>query len=155
MAGLEYTELQGNEVILKAVEYLRMLPEWKAKPGKLRTGHVEYCELIARHLVNLYCNLEGKPITEKIDLNETINPLKAERAAQEQLESVDSRFKAYSDSLNLWHLQLAQLMDIVGHVFDELDDVPDWMQSTALLCQERFLHLVESCPFPQLERSAP
>lgn len=149
MAGFEYTELQGNEVLLKAVEYLRMLPEWKAKPGKLRTGHVEYCELVARHLVNLYCNLEGKPTTEKIDLDEVTNPLKAERAAQDQLEAVAGDLKAYSDKLNVWHLQLAALMDIVGHVFDEMEDVPDWMSSTAMMCQERFLHLVESCPFPK------
>ena len=149
MAGIEYNELQGHQSILKAVEYLRMLPEWKAKPGKLRTGHIEYTELIARHLVNLYCSLEGVPLTEKIDLNETLDPMKSERFAQEQLQAVEASVKAYIESLNEWHLKLAAVRDVVGHVFDELDrDSPDWMHATASICQEKLNELVETCPFP-------
>jgi hypothetical protein len=149
MAGLEYNELQGNESLLKAAEFLRMLPEWKAKPGKLRTGFVEYAELIARHLVNRYCELEGKPLTEKLDLDASTNPLIQEREASAQLDRQSADFKSYIDRLNSWHLQLAGVRDVVSHVFDELDrDAPEWMHATALLAQDRFSHLVESCPFP-------
>ena len=42
MAGFEYSDLKGNGVLLKAVEYLRMLPKWKEQPGTLRSGFVEY-----------------------------------------------------------------------------------------------------------------
>lgn len=152
MADFEYTELEGNGSILKAVEYLRMLPEWKAKPGKFRSGHIEYCQLVARHLVNLYCKLEGKPLTEKIELDAALDPLENDRMAEAKLSNINGTLKAYTDDLNAWHLQLAMLMDIIGHVFDELEDVPDWMISTSALCKERLLHLVETCPFPKADQ---
>lgn len=147
MAGLEYSELQGNEVILKAVEYLRMLPKWKEKPGTLRSGYVEYAELMARHLVNLYGKLEGKPLKEVIELSESIDPIQAEKVAQVELQNVGGKVKEYDRALNEWHLELAMLRDLIDHILDELEG-PDWMTSSAHIAQERFLHLVESCPFP-------
>lgn len=147
MADLEYNDLEGNESLLRAVEYLRMLPEWKAKPGKLRTGYAEFAEVIARHLVNIYCQLEGKTLTEKIELSEQLNPLQEDRVQRQP----DGQLKQYLEQLNAWHLRLAVVRDVVGHVFDELDpDAPEWMQSTALLAQEQFSDLVESCPFPKV-----
>lgn len=147
MAGIEYTELQGNDVLLKAVEYLRMVPEWKAKPGKLRTGHVEYSELIARHLVNLYGKLEGKPLSEVIDLSESIDPIRAERVAQVQAEAVDDRAKEFDRVLNDWHLELAMLRDLVNELLWHMDG-EEWMKSAGHIAGHRFSHLVETCPFP-------
>lgn len=146
MADFDYNDLAGNECLLRAVEYLRMLPEWKGKPAKLRTGFVEYGEVIARHVLNLYCQLEGKPLTEKIELSDACNPLADEVASRRP-----ASLQQYSERLNAWHLKLAGVRDVVGHVFDELDrDAPDWMRSTAQLSQERFDDLVENCPFPEI-----
>lgn len=147
MATFEYSELEGNGAILKAVEYLRMLPEWKAKPGKFRTGHVEFCQVLARHLVNLYCTLEGKPLVEKIELSEAIDPLKSEAVAQEQLRSVDSKVTEYDRQLNEWHLELAMLRDLVNELLSQMDG-DEWMKSAGHIAGSRFSHLVESCPFP-------
>lgn len=147
MAGIEYIDLQGNEVILKAVEYLRMLPEWKAKPGKLRTGHVEYCELIARHLINLYCHLEGKPLTEKIELNETINPLAQERDERAAQRNEEATLKGFSEVLNKWHLELAIVDTGIDHVVSSIDG-DEAMGAIGYVLKNRLHHLVESCPFP-------
>ena len=149
MAEIEYTELSGNESILRAVEYLRMLPEWKAKPGKLRSGFVEFGEVISRHLVNLYCNLEGKPLDEKIELSELINPLLQEQVAQGKLLSVVSAVGEYDRQLNCWHLELAMLRDLVNHLLLQFEE--DWTSSAAHICRHRFDQLIDSCPFPNIK----
>lgn len=153
MAGLEYSELQGNECILKAVEYLRMLPKWKEKPGTLRSGFVEYAELLARHLVKLYGDLEGKPISEVIELSETIDPIKAEKVAQVELQNVDGKVKEYDRALNEWHLELAMLRDLVNELLWQMEG-EEWMKSAGHIAGNRFSHLVETCPFPKADHSA-
>ena len=150
MAASEYIELQGNESILRAVEYLRMLPEWKAKPAKLRSGFCEFGELISRHLVSLYCQLEGKPLEEKIELSEMLNPLRDERLAQDQLQMVLHAVKAYSDKLNAWHLQLASVGELSAHLLSGLDG-EGWENAAAHICMERLSELVDGCPFPKIE----
>lgn len=147
MAGIEYIDLQGNEVILKAVEYLRMLPEWKAKPGKLRAGYVEYGELIARHLINLYCQLEGKPLAEKIELNETINPLEQEREERATQRNEEATLKGYTEVLNQWHTELSIVETGIDHVVSSIED-DEAMGAIGYVLKNRLHHLVESCPFP-------
>lgn len=147
MAGLEYSELQGNECILKAVEYLRMLPKWKEKPGTLRSGFVEYAELLARHLVKLYGDLEGKPISEVIELSESIDPIKAEKVAQVELSNVGDKVKEYDRALNEWHLELAMLRDLVNELLWQMEG-EEWMKSASHIAGNRFSQLVETCPFP-------
>jgi hypothetical protein len=149
MAAFEYTELQGNEVILRAVEYLRMLPEWKAKPAKLRTGHVEFCEVIARHLVNLYCQLEGKPLTEKIELNDTANPLIQEKQHEAARVQDRAALDGFTRQLNEWHLELAIVQKGLNLVLNsqQLEDDEE-LSSVGYVLKHRLHDLVESCPFP-------
>ncbi len=54
----------------------------------------------------------------------------------------------YVLQLNQWHLELAMLRDLVGHILSEVDG-PYWIGSSAHIAQDRFNHLVETCPFPQ------
>lgn len=145
MAGCEYSDLKGNGVLLKAVEYLRMLPKWKEQPGSLRSGFVEYAEYIARHLLFMYGRLEGKPLEEVAHLSECIDPIHDDRVSEVKLSAVVDQHR---QALNEWHLELAILRDVVDHVLDQLDG-PDWVTSSAHLAQRQFSHLVETCPFPQ------
>lgn len=145
MAGFEYSDLKGNGVLLKAVEYLRMLPKWKEQPGTLRSGFVEYAEYIARHLLFMYGRLEGKPLEEVANLSECIDPIHADRVSDVKLSAIVDQ---YGRALNEWHLELAILRDVVDHILDQLDG-PDWVTSSAHLAQRQFSHLVETCPFPQ------
>jgi len=147
MASFEYSELEGNGSILKAVEYLRMLPKWKEKPGTLRSGYVEYAEILCRHLLSLYGKLEGKPLAEVIELSETLDPIKAERVAQVELENVGGKVKEYDRALNEWHLELAMLRDLVNELLWQMEGA-EWMKSASHIAGHRFSHLVETCPFP-------
>lgn len=68
---------------------------------------------------------------------------------QEAAATQVSAIQAYSQRLNAWHLELAAVCKVVGHVIDEMDgDEPDWMHAAGKLAQDKFLHLVETCPFP-------
>ena len=53
----------------------------------------------------------------------------------------------YVRQLNEWHLELAMLRDLVDHILTEIEG-PGWMTSSAHIAQDRFAHLVETCPFP-------
>lgn len=149
MADSDYvqTELQGNGAILKAVEYLRMLPEWKRKPGNLRTGHLEYSELIARYLINLYCTLEGKPLSEKIELDKSLNPLlqdlESKQAAMNEKLILDSHYS----QLNTWHLDLSIATKGIERVVQDLED--EHMGAIGHVLSRRLTELVELCPFPK------
>ena len=149
MAANDYIELQGNECILKAVEYLRMLPEWKAKPAKLRAGYVEFGEVIARHLLNLYCSLEGKPFVEKLELDVTTNPLALEREEQAKERSQRQTLDDYRRTIDKWHLELAIVNTGLGHVVSTIDDEP--MGAIGHVLTGRLFDLVETFPFPQSE----
>lgn len=59
----------------------------------------------------------------------------------------------YDRQFNDWHLELAMLRDMVNHLLSEVDG-PDWLTSSAHIAQDRFSHLVETCPFPSKEVSA-
>ena len=150
MAASEYIELQGNESILRAVEYLRMLPEWKAKPGKLRSGFCEFAEVISRHLVELYCQLEGKPCEEKLELSEMLNPLRDERLAEDRLQMVIGSLKAYEAKLNAWHLLFSSVGELSSYLLTELDG-EGWQNAAAHLCIDRLSGLVDDFPFPKIE----
>ena len=149
MADSDYvqTELQGNGAILKAVEYLRMLPEWKQKPGKLRTGYVDYGELIARHLINLYCTLEGKPLSEKIELDKVLNPLMQEREAEHAFRNEKSLLDTHNSQLNTWHLDLAITTKGIERIVQDLED--EHMGAIGHVLSRRLSELVEICPFPK------
>ena len=148
MAAIEYSDLSGNESILKAVEYLRMLPEWKAKPAKLRSGYVEFGEVIARHLVNLYCNLEGKPLLEKIDLDELTNPLLQEKEFERAHLDDIAVNQAYAKRLDAWHIELSIVQKGIQLVLDEMPDEDERLGAVSHVMQRRFLELIESCPWP-------
>lgn len=68
MAGSDYTGPEGNGAILEAAKRLAMVASWKEKPHKLTRGHVEYCELLSRHLVEVFRKLEGLPVSARWDL---------------------------------------------------------------------------------------
>lgn len=152
MAGFEYSELQGNEPILKAVEYLRMLPEWKQKPAKLRTGHLEFSELLCRHLVNLYCTLEGKPITEKIELSDLLNPPLHDQETRVRLSNMDSSIDDYRRRLDAWHLEVSMAVRSLSFLIKQnQSDFDDPLGDIAHIVEKRAMHLVESIPFPDFQ----
>lgn len=62
--------------------------------------------------------------------------------------------ETYDSELNRWHLELAMLHDLVAHIFDEMDG-PEWATSAAHIAEQRFHHLVESCPFPSRTSAKP
>jgi len=147
MAGHDYIELQGNECILKAVEYLRMLPEWKSKPAKLRTGYVEFAEVLSRHLINLYCKLEGKPLTEKLELDAITNPLQLDLEQKRAAADEATILKSHTERLNSWHLDLSLVETGLSHVVSTIED-DEAMSAIGCILSNRFHDLVESCPFP-------
>lgn len=149
MADSDCIELQGNEVILKAAEWLRMLPEWKAKPGKFRSGHVDYGDLIARHLVNLYCQLEGKPLAEKIELFDAVDPIAQEREERAKDREDQESLKRFFHLLNAWHLELSQVQMGMRRVIGEVDDGD--FSAIGHVLNHRFFDLVENCPFPDID----
>lgn len=53
----------------------------------------------------------------------------------------------YVRQLNEWHLELAMLRDLVDHILTEIEG-PGWMTSSAHIARDRFVHLVETFPFP-------
>ena len=55
--------------------------------------------------------------------------------------------KEYTDSLNMWHLELAMLRDVVNQLLFSMEG-PEWQSSAAHICSDRFDQLVESMPFP-------
>ena len=66
------------------------------------------------------------------------------------MASVDYHSDSFVRQLNAFQLELGMLRDGIDHIFHELRDqeVPDWMLSSAHIFGERFLHLVETFPFP-------
>lgn len=141
-------DLQGNEPIIKAVEYLRMLPEWKDKPAKLKTGHVEFAQLLARYLVNLYCTLEGKTLTEKIDLDHALDPLAEDREATRQANNQDMGLQSYKAQLDEWHLEISMAIDALRFVAGQVDD--DRLSSVTHLAERRADDLLSTLPYPSL-----
>ena len=63
------------------------------------------------------------------------------------MASVDYHSDSFVRQLNDYQLELAMLRDGIEHIFQEMDG-PDWMLSSAHIFGERFLHLVETFPFP-------
>lgn len=63
------------------------------------------------------------------------------------MATTDYHSEAYVRQLNEWHLELAMLRDLVGHIFTELEG-PEWLSSAAHIAGDRLSHLVESFPFP-------
>lgn len=63
------------------------------------------------------------------------------------MASVDYHSDSYVRQLNAFHLELAMLHDGIEHIFQEMEG-PDWMLSSAHIFGARFLHLVETFPFP-------
>lgn len=147
MADLNFTDLTGNNSLLAAVEYLRMLPEWKAKPGKLRTGYVEFAENIAKHLLSRYCELEGKPFLEKMELDVMHNPIAQENEARFALADKEAAFRSYSEKLNAWHLELAIAQKAMEHVFTVVEP-EESVGCVAHVLRDRLSQLVDTCPFP-------
>lgn len=139
-------ELQGNEPILKAVEYLRMLPEWRDKPAKLKSGHVEFAQVLARYLVNLYCTLEGKSTTEKIDLDHALDPLAEERQASLNAAHQDLGLQSYKAQLDEWHLEISMTIDALRFVAGQVDD--EQLSSVTHLAERRADDLLSSLPYP-------
>lgn len=149
MASSEFIDLRSNDVILKAAEYLRMLPDWKRSPGKLRTGYVEFGEILSRALVSLYCRLEGKVDSEKFDIHEACLANDDDEGGG---SSVAREFPAmvadkHFEALNLWHLELAIVQDAFERVTVSVEDTD--MGAIAHVLSSRFHDLVESCPFPE------
>mgnify|MGYP000874382982 FL=1 len=64
------------------------------------------------------------------------------------MATADYHAHPYVRQLNEWHLELAMLRDLVDHILTEIEG-PDWMTSSAHIAQDRFAHLVETCPFPK------
>ena len=66
------------------------------------------------------------------------------------MASVDYHSDSFVRQLNAFQLELGMLRDGIDHIFHELRDqeVPDWMLSSAHIFGDRFLHLVETFPFP-------
>ena len=145
MAEANSTGVIDNEPIMKAVEYLKMVPIWKESPGKLRRGHVEFSQALARQLTFIYSKLEGKDLAECIELHDSIDPVAEERDELRKEHTQGNRIADYRRSLDGWHLQLAMLRDLVDHILTELDG-PEWMTSAAGSCQHRFLELIETMP---------
>lgn len=63
------------------------------------------------------------------------------------MATVDYHSHPYIRQLNDWHLELAMLRDLVGHILDEAEG-PEWLGAAGHIAQARFSHLVESMPFP-------
>lgn len=145
MATGDFIDLRSNEVILKAAEYLRMLPEWKRSPGKLRSGYVEFGETLSRALVALYCRLEGKPDADKFEVFETITP-REETAQEHPVGGAD--FAQLEGKLNAWHLELAIVQDAFERVTVSISEDAD-MGAIAHVLTRRFHDLVENMPFPE------
>lgn len=145
MADVDSTVAPDNEAIMKAVEYLKMVPIWKETPGKLRRGHVEFSQVLARQLTYLYSRLEGKDLAQCIELHDSIDPGAEERDQAHRESMMASRVGEYHRLLDSWHLQLAMLRDLVDHILTELEG-PEWMTSAAGICQHRFLELIETMP---------
>jgi len=66
------------------------------------------------------------------------------------MAGVDYHRDSFVVQLNAFQLELGMLRDGIDHIFHELHDqeVPDWMLSSAHIFSDRFLHLVETFPFP-------
>lgn len=155
MADLDFSDLSGNKPLLAAVEYLRMLPQWKEKPGKLRTGYCEFAEHISKHLLMIYCKLEGKTFDEKMELDDLANPIIAEKAAAFALADRDASARAFVEKLNAWHLDLAIVQKGMEHVLIAADIQDEGVDCVASVLRDRLSYLVESCPFPGSQGAAP
>ncbi len=113
-------------------------------PHKLTDGHVTYGEIISRHLLHLYGKLEGKTLEETMTISESIDPLRAETGASAEA-------KQYIDKLNAWHLELSMTNDLIDHILDSVEG-PEWASSATYVAQGKMKELIETCPFPDMER---
>lgn len=69
------------------------------------------------------------------------------------MATADYHSDAYVRQLNEWHLELAMLRDLVGHIFAQVEGL-EWISSAAHIAGDRLSHLVETCPFPPMDQIA-
>lgn len=55
----------------------------------------------------------------------------------------------YVRALNDWHLQLGIVGDALKFSISQLEDAPEGLYSVLGILEDRLIHLVETCPFPQ------
>lgn len=143
MAKRDSIDFTGNGFLMKAAEYLRMVPVWKQQPGKLLSGHAEQCEILSRYLVNHFCQLEGKEPTERYELHDLIAPVHQVQPVTETGPALDE----YRRQVDAFHLELSMLRDAIGHMLTDLEG-PEWQTSTAYILAGRLDAMVEGFPHP-------
>jgi hypothetical protein len=68
----------------------------------------------------------------------------------------DSVYKAYLESLNMWHLELAITASALKNLSlsHDVDNLGEPLADLVYILQHRFDDLVESCPFPSFTESS-
>lgn len=110
MADLDsLRKLDGNGYLLEAAKMLAMVPEWEAKPGKLKRGVAEQCARISRYLVKGYVQAEGLPDNAKHDLIREIQP-----AMQDMKSAVEAGRQVRDNSVPVTQIAENDLVQLSG-----------------------------------------